>query len=132
MALKPNVSASNSLCIRFSSYFQQAAERIGSNLSAPLQWKELLPETGFTDVHIKWYNFPIGSWPKDPRKKIMGKVYQMNLEAAIKLTIPLLVKVMGMNEAEVTKMAEESVKEYSENELGLYSRFGFFWARKPE
>ena len=38
----------------------EAATRAGLDLQAPLSWPEQLRAAGFVDIHVKWYNWPIG------------------------------------------------------------------------
>lgn len=51
---------------------------LGIDAMAAQNYKRWLIEQGFEDVKELKYKWPIGSWPKDPRQKTLGKMTLVN------------------------------------------------------
>jgi hypothetical protein len=52
--------------IKWAVHGMEAGARVGLDLQAPLSWPEKLRDAGFVDIHVKWYNWPVGKIPPMP------------------------------------------------------------------
>lgn len=74
-----------------------ACAALGMDTRSSSHYKEWLIEIGFEDVHEARYKWPVGSWPKDPKLKQMGKLTMINFLTGIEgFTTRLWTSVLGM------------------------------------
>jgi hypothetical protein len=109
----------------------EAARRIGRDFQAPTKWSQLLEEAGFVDIDIKWVNWPIGSWAKGDKNKLMGRLTFENFYAGTYVTVPLF-SALGWSPEKTRAVLEAARVEMMEQRVLLYQRVGFCYARKPE
>jgi hypothetical protein len=108
------------------------AEQLGFNVQAPLFWSEYLQAAGFTDIHSKWYNWPVGPWAKHKKNKELGMLVFMNFHDGMAATGPMFEKFLGYNAEEAQVMIAEVRKEFRDQKVYLYQPCCFCYARKPE
>jgi hypothetical protein len=109
----------------------EVAERIGLNLKAPRSWHEQLHAAGFIDIHMKWFNWPIGPWAKDRKSKLLGKIAFMNFCDGIDTTIPVFMNVLGWKIEEAQVLIADVKKEWKEQKVHCYQQVCFCYAQKP-
>jgi hypothetical protein len=110
----------------------EAAQRAGLNLMAPLSWSDQLQAAGFTDIHVKWYNWPIGPWAKQKRNKIIGDYVLRNMYEAVEAPSALFTKVLGWSIEDVQALVAEVREEHKQQKVPLYYPVCFCFARKPD
>ena len=85
-----------------------ACGKLGMDTRSSSHYKEWMTEIGFVDVHESRYKWPVGSWPKDPKLKQMGKLTMVNFLTGIEgFTTRLWTTVLGMPMDEVMDFLEK-------------------------
>jgi hypothetical protein len=107
------------------------AERLGFDVQAPLHWHEHLQTAGFTSIHSRWYNWPVGPWAKYKRNKELGKLVLTNFHSGMDATGPMFEKFLGYTTEEAQVLIAEVRKEFREQKVHLYQPCCFCYARKP-
>ncbi|KAF4962544.1 hypothetical protein FSARC_9322 [Fusarium sarcochroum] len=75
---------------------RESSTKFGKPIDCVTEWKDKLIKAGFEDVHQKILKLPVGSWPKDPVLKEIGKCQLIQSCLAIDSYTPMLVeKVHG-------------------------------------
>jgi hypothetical protein len=123
---------SNSQFIKWETYGMEAGQKAGLNLQAPLTWAENLRKIGFVDIHIKWYNWPIGPWAKNKKNKVLGRYTLANFHEAISAPNALFTRVLGWSIEEVQVLVAGIRNEFKEQKIHMYHPICFCYARKPE
>jgi len=118
--------------IKWSLHCMEAAVRIGINLQAPLAWPDQLRAVGFTDIHIKWFNWPIGPWAKQKKNKMLGRYVFANFYDAVAAPNALFTRVLGWSIDEVNILLAHVRNEHKEQKVHLYQQICFAYARKPQ
>ncbi|KAL9109971.1 MAG: hypothetical protein Q9227_005494 [Pyrenula ochraceoflavens] len=49
--------------------------RVGLDMEACGNFEDKLRAAGFVDIHVKRFKWPIGTWPKDPKHKLLGSAF---------------------------------------------------------
>jgi hypothetical protein len=122
----------NSQFIKWGFHGMEAASRAGLDLQAPLSWPQQLRDIGFVDIHVKWYNWPIGPWAKNKKNKTLGKYTLANFNEAISAPNALFTRVLGWSIEEVQILVAGIRNEFKEQKIHLYHQLCFCYARKPE
>ncbi|KAH7362171.1 S-adenosyl-L-methionine-dependent methyltransferase [Plectosphaerella cucumerina] len=111
----------------------EGSGKFGKPLDAAPTWLEKFKAAGFTDVHQDVRKLPIGSWPKDPHLKEMGK-YQIIQEQQVidSYTPALFSRVLGWEETEIQILMAKVKNDLKNPAIHLYIPVYFVWGRKPE
>jgi hypothetical protein len=117
--------------IRWSNHGLKAASLVGIDLKAPLSWPEKLRAAGFVDIHLKWYNWPIGPWAKQKKNKEIGKYSLANFHDAAATPVAIFTKVLGWSGEEFEELLREVREEQQAQKIHLYHTVAFCYARKP-
>lgn len=93
----------------------------------------MMEEAGFVDVRVREEVVPLGTWPKDPKLKELGRFFrvqflEMGLEA---YTMALFARFGGWEEGEIRGLLEEVKREVKEGKMHLYTFCSFVTARRP-
>ncbi|KAL1969678.1 hypothetical protein VTN77DRAFT_8231 [Rasamsonia byssochlamydoides] len=81
-----------------------ASVQFGKSVNAAERLPQKLRDAGFVDVTDDVYKCPIGSWPKDPRLKQIGRIYLCSvLEAVEPYTLALFTRTLGFTYEEAPK-----------------------------
>ncbi|KAF5020568.1 hypothetical protein F66182_7400 [Fusarium sp. NRRL 66182] len=111
----------------------EGASKFGKPLDiAPILNKEM-EEAGFVHVEQKILKVPIGSWPKDPKLKEIGK-FQSVQEAQVvtSYTPGIFSRVLGWSDDEIQVFMAKVKADLSDPCIHLYLPVYFVWGRKPE
>jgi hypothetical protein len=109
----------------------EASTKVGVDLQAPLLWPEQLRSVGFTDIHIRWFNWPLGPWAKQARNKTIGRYALADLQEGVGATVALFTKGFGWSDEEFQVLVANVRKEQKEQKVHLYHPVCFCYARKP-
>jgi hypothetical protein len=98
-------------------------------LSAPLGFDvtprlpDMLREAGFEDVRLVQKVVPLGTWPKDPALKEIGRWFRMQfLEMALEAySLALFTRVGGWKNEEVQVLFAKVREELKTNRIHLYT-----------
>lgn len=110
----------------------KASTQIGKRLNVAHMHKQWMIEAGFEAVDEDIHKLPIGSWPKDPRLKAIGRIERVQvMEAIPTFTIAYYTRVLGytMEETEIAMMGIR--KEFLDRYLHLYLNFHVIRGRRP-
>jgi len=118
--------------MQYSDHITTALGSIGKNMAAPKLWKAQLEAAGFVDVHAKWFHWPVGTWAKGKKNKLLGKMLWQDFFHGIDTVAPLLSKILGWDEERVGTFLEETREEMKAEKYNIYMEVGYFYARKPE
>ncbi|KAL2115787.1 hypothetical protein VTJ04DRAFT_10042 [Mycothermus thermophilus] len=109
-----------------SSQFANRQTTIGPELK---QWME---EAGFVDVKEVVFKIPINGWPKDPRLKHIGMLWQKNLlEGMSGFSLGLFHRFLGKSVEEIELALVDVRKSMFDRNLHAYHRFYVVMGRKP-
>ncbi|KPM38056.1 hypothetical protein AK830_g8526 [Neonectria ditissima] len=110
----------------------ESSAKFGKPIDCVDQWKGKLEEAGFVDIHQEIRKVPIGTWPKDPVLKEVGK-YQaiQSLQAIDSYTPKLFEHILGWRMEEIQVLMAQAKKELMDRSIHLYLPVYFIWARKP-
>ncbi|KAM5343699.1 hypothetical protein ACJ41O_012236 [Fusarium nematophilum] len=109
------------------------AAKFGKPLDCAPEWKAKLEEVGFVDVQQVIRKVPIGSWPKDPKLKEIGK-FQAIQEAQVidSYTPGLFGRVLGWSAEEIQVFIAKVKGDLQNPAIHLYLPAYFIWGKKPE
>lgn len=78
-------------------------------------------ECGFVDVQLKRLAWPIGSWARNPKMKLLGAWCKQNmLEGIHGLTMAVFTKGLGISAAEVELLLTDVRNEINSGNLHIY------------
>lgn len=109
-----------------------ASTKIGKRLNVAHLHKQWMIDAGFTEVNEDIHKLPIGSWPRDPKLKAIGKVERVQvMEAIPTFTIAYYTRVLGytMDETQIAMMNIRN--EFLDRKLHLYLNFHVIQGRRP-
>lgn len=85
------------------------------------KYKEYLEEAGFVDVVEKKYTWPVGTWAKGKREKMLGLWYREDLLSGLQgFTMALLTRALGMLTAEVEVLLAGVRDDIKSNKIHIY------------
>jgi hypothetical protein len=116
----------------YNNYMMESTKRMGIDMSAPKQWKEMLQAAGFTNIFCEWYNWPVGAWAKGKKNKLIGKLLHQNLYKGADTVAPVLTRVLQWDKEKADKFIEEVRAEMREGKFHLYCEICYWYAKKPE
>ncbi|EON95636.1 putative umta methyltransferase family protein [Phaeoacremonium minimum UCRPA7] len=110
----------------------EGAGRFGKPLDNAHEWVEKLRSVGFVDVQEEIRKVPIGSWPKDPTLKEIGKVQAFQESQLIESYTPgIFSRVLGWGETEIQVLISKVKRDLKNPAFHLYLPVYFVWGRKP-
>lgn len=137
----------------------KGAAQFGKPLCIAPEWRKKFEDTGFVDVQEKVLKvrtvslvsenllsispvancnntiikqLPIGSWPKEPKLKEVGKLqYYQQLQAVDSYTPGIIARILDWKDAEVQVLIAMVKSELKDPTLHLYLPIHFVWGRKP-
>ena len=118
--------------VQYGTHVTEAGQRIGLDFQAALKWPEQLRAAGFVDIHVRWYNWPIGAWAKHDKNKTIGRFLYVDFYEGLDVARLLFTNVLKWNTEEFDALVAEVRNEMREQKIHLYERVCFCYARKPE
>ncbi|KAH7160510.1 S-adenosyl-L-methionine-dependent methyltransferase [Dactylonectria estremocensis] len=110
-----------------------ASESVDRPLPLAANLKQWYIEAGFTDVHEKVYKIPVNGWPKVPRLKRLGQLWQANIDSGLQaFSYALLHRVKGMTKEEIEVSLVNVRKHLADQRMHGYQKFYVVWGRKPD
>jgi hypothetical protein len=88
-----------------------AGYQIGLDFSAPKKLRGYLHDAGFSNVNVKWQNWPIGQWAKGARNKEIGKWWAEDMKDVVRTTGAMFTRVLGWKPEEVEVYAANIANE---------------------
>ncbi|KAK8170099.1 S-adenosyl-L-methionine-dependent methyltransferase, partial [Phyllosticta citrichinensis] len=112
----------------------EAASRAGRPLSlSHIRSPTLLAASGFVDIHTRIVDLPMGPWPNDEKRALMGKLWLVACAEGIEaLCLRLLTRVAGWSVERVREMVAVARAELLEGRHGnAKTEVVFAWGRRP-
>ncbi|KAF4817545.1 Secondary metabolism regulator LAE1 [Colletotrichum siamense] len=111
----------------------QASKQMGRPIDSLSVHMDTMKATGFVDVKLHEFKWPLNPWPKDPHLKILGDWQFHNLSMGLEaISLALLTRVMGWTKEEVFALCALARKELRSLKIHAYWRIQCVYARKPE
>ncbi|KAJ0366116.1 hypothetical protein COL154_004030 [Colletotrichum chrysophilum] len=111
----------------------QASKQMGRPIDSPTVYIDAMKATGFVDVKLHEFKWPLNSWPKDPHLQVLGDWQFHNLSMGLEaISLALLTRVMGWTKEEVFALCALARKELRSLKIHAYWRIQCLYARKPE
>lgn len=111
----------------------EASIRSKRPLVAAAQLRRWFEAAGFVDVQEKVYKLPINGWPRDPRLKKIGEMWQLNMQNGLQaFSYGFMHRVLGKSKAEIEVSLVDVRKDIVNPQIHAYNRFYVVWGRKPE
>ncbi|KAJ4244203.1 hypothetical protein NW762_014584 [Fusarium torreyae] len=111
----------------------EGSAKFGKPLDCAPTWKAKLEAAGFVDVHEDIRKVPIGTWPKDPKLKEIGKFQVIQqLKAVDSYTLQIFSSVLGWSQDEIQVFMAKVKSELKDPTIHLYIAGHFVWGRKPD
>lgn len=127
----PN-SSPNSYVSIFAGAVQAAAEKAGTPVDTGHLRRSLLEGAGFKSVRTTVLDAPVGTWPTDPKKRSIGKMWLISVLEGLEATsLRLLTREMNWKAEEVRELCDKVKAELVGGEVEAKTPFHFVVARKP-
>ncbi|RYP63180.1 hypothetical protein DL771_009411 [Monosporascus sp. 5C6A] len=92
-----------------------------------------IQEAGFTDITVKDFKIPVGSWPADPKLKEIGQYTQFAIEQDIEGTMMFMWDLVTQRPIDEMRLFAVSVREeLRKPTIHSYIPHRLVYARKPE
>jgi SAM-dependent methyltransferase len=124
-------ASSTSKTIHFNNLCLDMGSQMGLDLMAPLKWREHLLSAGFREIHMHWYNWPVGPWAKHRKNKVLGKLTFVDFFEGLDSAAPLFQRFLNWSSEETQVRIAEVKNEMKEQKIHLYQRICVCYAKKP-
>ncbi|KAK0610788.1 S-adenosyl-L-methionine-dependent methyltransferase [Immersiella caudata] len=114
--------------------FAEGGRKVGMTFSVyedDIQRKGM-EAAGFTDIEVKEFKMPIGSWPDDPKMKEQGTFTQAALEQDVEGYILFITNALGWTRKQVLTWIKTLKREMRSKKHHAYYRQRIVIGRKPE
>lgn len=91
----------------------------GRDITVARHFETWMKEIGFTDVVAKKVLMPLNEWPLEPREKLCGQFFRMDLERGIESTVKVLLQA-GITEEELPAFLEAAKYNLGERRMRGY------------
>jgi hypothetical protein len=99
----------------------QATAKIGEDWTRVRKYKEYLEEAGYVDIVERKFTWPVGTWAKGKREKMLGLWYREDLLSGLQgFTMALLTRAMGMSTLEVELLLAGVRNDIKSNKIHIY------------
>ncbi|KAI4598416.1 hypothetical protein KJ359_002826 [Pestalotiopsis sp. 9143b] len=117
--------------MRFSQTGIRGSMMKGRNILIPRQYKQMLLETGFVDVHEERIQLPVGNWMDDPRMKLVGQYMYRNVLDSLRGPAWKMLRAAGLSPQQIDAFIAEAKSELMDEKNHLYGWMTIHWGRKP-
>ena len=94
---------------------------LGTDWTRVTKYKEYLEEAGFEDVVEKRYAWPLGTWAKGKRMKMLGELYREDLLLMLdSFSMTVMTRGLGMEGEEVKRLLDGMRMEIGSNRIHVY------------
>ncbi|KAL2133430.1 hypothetical protein VTI74DRAFT_2356 [Chaetomium olivicolor] len=116
----------------WSTMLLDAARKIGRDPCPGVSLEAWVRDAGFTNVKHQKIPIPIGSWPRDPKLKEIGKYnYVQVLSGLEAFTLRLFCDVLGWSKPEVTVLLAKVRNEFKSGKFNALFNFHVVYGQKP-
>jgi hypothetical protein len=110
---------------------QAYLDAYGFDVELPDRLPEELRKAGFINIREEVYRVPIGTWPRDEKRRYFG---YMNREILLTVLNPLASKPMlnlGMPQSDLNALISEMEETLNNNDIHSYTVYGVIYGQKP-
>ncbi|KAK1994033.1 methyltransferase domain-containing protein [Colletotrichum falcatum] len=105
---------------------------LGSPFEELARMEDVLAETGFEDVRVRRFKWPINGWPRDPKHRELGLWNYENLAPNLEgLFLAPYTRGLGWTRDEVMVMAMDARRDFADRGIHAYFRIWSIHGRKP-
>ncbi|KAH9217292.1 S-adenosyl-L-methionine-dependent methyltransferase [Leptodontidium sp. 2 PMI_412] len=105
---------------------------IGKDWTRVKRYREMMVEAGFEDVVERKYEWPVGTWARGERMKVLGLWYREDLLAGLQgFTVAVLTRALGMGREEVEVLLVGVREDIRSNKIHIYIPVRVVHGRKP-
>ncbi|KAG4440548.1 hypothetical protein IFR05_003964 [Cadophora sp. M221] len=95
--------------------------RLGKDWTRVRRYREMMVEAGFEDVVERKYEWPVGTWARGERMKMLGMWYREDLLAGLQgFTVAVLTRALGMGREEVEVLLVGVREDIRSNKIHIY------------
>lgn len=99
----------------------KGSNALGKDWTRVSKYKQYLEEAGFEDVVEKRYEWPVGTWAKGQRMKMLGMWYREDLLSGLQgLTLAVLTRGLGMSIEEIEVLLIGVRDDIKSNRIHIY------------
>lgn len=102
----------------------------GWNLLIAYETRNLLEETGFTNIHEQIVDVPLGRWPSTPRMREMG-LFNLSVAEDFATTMLARHESVGLTEEGADELARGIVADLHDLRLHAHLKYVNFYAQRP-
>jgi len=107
--------------------------KLGRDFKKVPHYKKYLTECGFVDVVETQFAWPIGSWPRDKKMKMLGAWGRENVLSGLQgWSMAVFTRGLGMSNVEVEMLLAEVRNDINSRNLHAYMPIYIVYGRKPE
>lgn len=108
--------------LEWTALMMQATRKAGLDFQAPLKFKDQLTEAGFVDIHFETFAWPIGTWAKGKKQKILGRMALFNGKEAVTAgALALFTRVLDWSREAVDVFLTDVRKELDNQRIHIYT-----------
>ncbi|KAL2202773.1 S-adenosyl-L-methionine-dependent methyltransferase [Sarocladium strictum] len=124
--------APDSALARWSHDMCAASETLNRPLVMARYLKNVYEEVGFVDVQERIFKVPTNAWPKDPKLKELGRMWESNMTQGLSgFSSYLFNKVYERSPAEIEVSLVDVRREFANPRIHAYMSIYVVWGRKP-
>ncbi|KAI9373650.1 S-adenosyl-L-methionine-dependent methyltransferase [Aspergillus egyptiacus] len=110
----------------------EASRRFGKRVSIAPSLTQWLEAAGYTNITSDVYKCPVGSWPKSPRLKEIGRIGKVSLIEAIEpYSLALFTRVLGWSYGQAQEYIDKCRLETMNSSCHIYVLFFYVYAQRP-
>ncbi|KAA6408009.1 MAG: hypothetical protein FRX48_08360 [Lasallia pustulata] len=126
-----SVSPDSSLA-KWSSLMIGAGRKVGFDLSGTSRFATHMAAAGFINIRETVYKWPLNSWPKGIKEKLLGRWGNANISEGIQgFSMAFLTRVLGWTSQEVEAFLIEVRKELRDRSKHSYVKIYVVYGQKP-
>ncbi|KAL4787886.1 S-adenosyl-L-methionine-dependent methyltransferase [Aspergillus varians] len=120
------------LILDLSKRLDEASQKFGKRLGVASSLGGWLETAGYTNVTEDIYKCPVGTWPKSPRLKEIGRVGKVSLIEAIEpYSLALFTRVLGWTYEQAQDYVNKCRREAMNSSCHIYVLFYYVYAQRP-
>ena len=107
--------------VKWSEGLIEGGNKVGLDFAAAKRLGPLLQAQGFTNINVKWQNFPVGPWAKGQKNKAIGRWWAHDMQEVARNTGALFTRVLGWEAEEFELFAAKIANEIDEGKRHMWT-----------
>lgn len=127
-----NTLRPDSALVKWQAALMKATDQHGKNMLVAPKHKQLLKDTGFTEVVDDVYKVPCNTWPKSPNMKEIGRYFlQVMLNGIEAYSMALFTRVLKWSSEESAVLIAKARNDIRDPKIHSYVQFHCVYGQKP-